>query len=44
MLNVTVFIDMMRGKGVKSYCIYKHDEGKGVKSYCIYKHDERKRC
>ena len=40
MLNVTVFINMMKGKGVKSYCIYKHDEkklyvnmmkGKGVK-------------
>jgi hypothetical protein len=29
--NVTVFINMMKGKGVKSYCIYKHDERKGVK-------------
>ena len=31
MLNLTVFINMMKGKGVKSYCyIYKHDKGKGV--------------
>jgi hypothetical protein len=27
-LNVTVLINMMKGKGVKSYCIYKHDERK----------------
>ena len=39
-LNVSVFINMMKGKGVFINMM----KGKGVKCYSIYKHDERKRC
>ena len=44
MLNVSVFINMMKGKGVKCTVFINMMKGKGVKCYCINKHDERKRC
>jgi hypothetical protein len=35
-LNVTVFINMMKGKGVKCYCTYKHDEKEKVSNVTVF--------